>query len=414
MAFYQETKTAKAAAIGTILPWTGGISNVPKGWILCGGDTLPASSYPLLARAIGDTYNSGVSDFGGAFPNYSGSIKLPELNNKTLLDIEPSYFGTGAGTTGSFIDADPTASSQITPLIGENTDNGIKTIYNDVTTDVVFTLNERSGFLGKISGNTILGGESSKTVYVAPRKLGRDHLPAHNHSGRYDTVALSNSSKPGDGVIPYEGIEYNFVSTWDKNDQSGIFGNSDDTFQAEYFIVPEYTANNRYGGKNGFGGGSPGRVVAGVLAEQPPYNFTPFNVVRTPLSKSYFGGRIDDSTPVPYAFGGGNLNVAPGFTNYYPDTGSNNFGTMVSNPGNEFTLLTQSPGRQDVIEPHTHDEFEVNFVRGGLRPNSSVAVEVEAPNANLSLDNDSNRGALQINFNTSQPAVTCIYIIRAY
>jgi hypothetical protein len=414
MAFYQETRTAKAAAIGTIMPWTGGISTVPKGWILCNGDSLQANSYPLLARAIGDTYNSGVSTFGGAFPNYAGSIKLPALNNKTLLDIETSYFGAGAGTTGSSIDADPTASSQITPLIGENTDNGIRTIYNDVTTDVIFTLNERTGFLGKVSGNTISGGESAKTVYVAPRKLGRDHIPSHNHSGRYDTVALNNQSRPGSGVIPYEGIEYNFVSTWDRADESGIFGNSDDTFTAQYFIVPEYTITNRYNGKNGFGGGSPGRVVAGVVAENPPVNFTPFNVARTPLSKSYFGGEIDSNSPVPYSFGGGNLNVPAGFTNYYPDTGSNNFGTLVSNPANDFTRITPSPGTQDVIEPHTHDEFEVNFVRGGLRPNSSLAVEVEAPNANLSLDNDSNRGVLQINFNTSQPAVTCIYIIRAY
>lgn len=414
MAFYQETRTAKAAAIGTIMPWTGGISAVPKGWILCNGDTLQASSYPLLARAIGDTYNSGVSDFGGAFPVYSGSIKLPSLNNKTLMDIETTYFGAGAGATGSSIDADPGASTQITPLIGENTDNGIKTIYNDVTTDVIFTLNERTGFAGKISGNTILGGDSSKTVYVAPRKLGRDHLPSHNHPGRYDTVALANQSQPGDGVIPYEGIEYNFVSIWDRNDESGIFGNNDDEFTAQYFIVPAYTSTNRYNGKTGFGGGSPGRVVAGINAENPPVNFTPYNVARSPLSKTYFGGQIDSNSPVPYGFGGSNVNVPTGFTNYYPDAGSGNFATLVSNPANTFNQITPSPGVQDVVEAHTHDEFDVNFVRGGLRPNSSLAVEVEAPNANLNLDNASNRGALQINFNTAQPAVTCIYIIRAY
>lgn len=416
MAFYQETRTAKAAAIGTIMPWTGGVSSVPKGWILCNGDQLLARSYPLLSRAIGDTYNADISDFGGAFPNYAGSITLPLLNNKALMDIEPSYFGSGSGSTGSAIEADPTAGAQITPLIGSNTDNGIRTIFNDVTTDVIFTLNERSGFAGKLSGNTIFGGEAAKTVYIAPRKLSRDHLPAHNHSGRYETVSRSNQLRPGDGVIPYESITYNFVSTWDKNDESGIFGNSDDEFTAQLFIVPEYNASNRYNGKNAFGGGSPGRVVARIVAESPPVNFVAVNVTRTPLSGVYLGGQIDDSSPVPYGMGGENVPVSGGFTNYYPDAigGSGNFGTMVSNPANNFEQITQSPGRTDIIQPHTHDEFDVNFVRGGMRPNTSLVVDVEAPNANLNLDNASNRGALQVNFNTSQPSLTCIYIIRAY
>jgi hypothetical protein len=56
----------------------------------------------------------------------------------------------------------------------------------------------------------------------------------------------------------------------------------------------------------------------------------------------------------------------------------------------------------------------MEFVRGTLRPNTTLTVNVEAPNANLSLDNQSNQAALQINFNTSQPGLTCIYIIRAY
>jgi hypothetical protein len=417
MAFYQETRTAKAAAVGTIMPWTGGVSAVPKGWILCNGDQLLASSYPLLARAIGDTYNADISDFGGAFPNYAGSITLPLLNNKTLMDIEPSYFGSGPGSTGSAIEADPTSGTQITPLIGSNTDNGIRTVFNDVTTDVVFTLNERSGFAGKLSGNTILGGEATKTVYIAPRKLSRDHLPAHNHSGRYETVSRSNQAQPGDGVIPYEAIEYNLVSTWDRQDTTSIFGapNNDDEFVAELFIVPAYTADNKYNGKTAFGGGSPGRVVARIVGENPPINYTPIRVARTPLSAVYFGGQIDGNSPVPYGLGGETINVGAGSTNYYPDlVGSGNFGTLTSNAANNFEQIIQTPGREDVIQPHTHDEFEVNFVRGGMRPNTSLVIDVEAPNANLNLDNASNRGALQVNFNTSQPSLTCIYIIRAY
>ena len=59
--FYQESKTAKAAAIGTIMPWGGGITGIPDGWIPCDGTSRLASSFPLLTQAIGDTYNMGTS-----------------------------------------------------------------------------------------------------------------------------------------------------------------------------------------------------------------------------------------------------------------------------------------------------------------------------------------------------------------
>ena len=57
MSFYQQIRTAKAAAIGTIMPWVGNISDIPDGWIVCDGTQVSAKDFPLLARAIGDTYN---------------------------------------------------------------------------------------------------------------------------------------------------------------------------------------------------------------------------------------------------------------------------------------------------------------------------------------------------------------------
>jgi len=49
-----------------------------------------------------------------------------------------------------------------------------------------------------------------------------------------------------------------------------------------------------------------------------------------------------------------------------------------------------------------------------LQPETSLQVDVSAPNANLNLDNTRNQGVLQINFNTTQPGVTTLYLIRAY
>jgi len=415
MAFYQQIRTAKAAAIGTIMPWTGGISTIPKGWIFCDGAQLSASNYPLLARAIGDTYNNGPSTFSGSFPNYTGNIVLPNLANKNLIDIESSYFGPSG--IGNAIDSDAKATTTMSPLIGENTDTGIKTVYNDVTTDVVFSLNDRVGFTGKASGNAISGGEGVlKTVYVSPRKLGRNHIKPHNHPGRFETLSYSNPSRPGSGVIPYSNFSFTFTSNVSFDDDD-LFVASDRDSTVRVSIV--MNGPNTRDAVDGFGLGRPGRVVAGINAENPSFNYTPKSVRLTPLAPELTEPGVDDTKPLPYGINGANINIPFGYKNYYPDLTSeidqqNTYDTLSTPPANEFTRITQTAGVTDVIQSHTHDEFDVEFIRGTLRANTSLSVEVDAPNANLSLDNQSNKGALQINFNTTQPGLTCIYIIRAY
>lgn len=415
MAFYQQTRTAKAAAIGTIMPWTGGISNVPKGWILCDGTPISAKSYPLLARAIGDTYNNGPSSFVGSFPDYTGNIVLPNLANKNLIDIESSYFGPGG--TGNSEDLNPGSSSAISPLIGPNTDNGVKTVYNDITTDVVFTLNDRSGYSGRARGNTISGGEGvSKSVYISPRKLGRDHIKPHNHPGRYETLSYSSILRPADGVIPYSNFSYTFSSNISTDDgQIFIGADRDSTVNVTVNLV----GRNR-DDTSGFGQGQPGRVVAGINAESPNFNYIPVNVKLTPLAPFLTNPRVDSVTPIPFGVLGNNIPIGTGEKNYYPDISNiisqaNTFDTLSVPQAHDFNVITQAVGVSgDVIQPHLHDEFDVEFVRGTLRPNTTLTVSAEAPNANLNLDNVSNRGVLQINFNTSQPGLTSIYIIRAY
>ena len=415
MAFYQQTRTAKAAAIGTIMPWTGGISEIPKGWILCDGSQITASSYPLLARAIGDTYNNGPSSFAGSFPNYTGGIVLPALNNKNLIDIEPEYFGPGG--TGTPEDLDPSAGSAISPLIGANIDTGVKTIYNDITTDVIFTLNDRSGYSGRASGNIISGGDGvEKTVYISPRKLGRDHIKSHNHPGRHETLSFSNPLRPAVGVIPYSTFSYEFKSNVSLDDNDETVGKERDSrIAVRINMIGPKTRDS----VSGFGQGQQGRVVAAINAENPTFNYTPFNVARTPLQPFLNNPRVDSSTPIPHGVLGRNININVGQSNYYSDISNsfnqfNTFDTLVTPPANSFDKITQSVGVSDVIQAHVHDEFDVRFERGTLRPNTSLVVDVTAPSANLNLDNQPNQGVLQINFNTSQPGVTCIYIIRAY
>lgn len=103
MANYGKLKTMKAAAIGTIIPWVGGSTEIPKGWLMCDGSSIQASRYPLLAQTIGNTY--GGATFTGNFPNYSGSITLPKIVSRPLVDMDVAYFGGGAlGTKRQEVD----------------------------------------------------------------------------------------------------------------------------------------------------------------------------------------------------------------------------------------------------------------------------------------------------------------------
>lgn len=565
MSFYQEIKTAKAAAIGTIMPWTGGTSDIPDGWIPCDGSQISAADFPLLARAIGDTYNlstavteglidtfssgasietgrtpgtyisspddgsgagatfsivvgdqgtngggapnglgdlvtvallqqginyqvgdtltipsgnsgngtdisvtinaveqGSISTFQGQFPNYQGEVVLPALINRPLVDQEIDYYGP-ATPTGRAFDQQADAISEVVPYIGVNSDVGVPTSFNDVATDVVFELNEReftsggdSGTLsyfysGKLTGNTIIAGSGtgSKIVYFGPRKLGRGHIKTHSHSGNIETIRATPTTQPGEGVVPWGSISYTFNAQVETSDND-IFITDDNRF------IVEYEMNDEDRGESGFGGGQAGRTVAGVFAENPPVNWTPKNVIWNPIkedltqpqnartftgtSNTYGGYALSggifgfnagqgEARTVAYGQGGNLLNLPTGSTSFYPDlveyaggsldalsnpTAFKSYDTLNSNPGWDFTRTVQSAGTQDVIQSHTHDEFDVNFELSGLRPLNTLNVYVTAPNDNLSLDNARNVGVFQINFNTTQPGMTCVYVIRAY
>lgn len=431
--FYQSSKTAKAAIIGTIMPWTGPLGDIPKGWIICDGSILDADLYPLLVQAIGDTYNAGVSNLGGSFPDYTGQFVLPDLNGRHLMDIEDEYFDTVEnGGTGKPVDTDVDARTLISPYIGDNVDNGVPTLFaggSSLKTDVEFTLNERTGYSGRISGNTIIDGQGSQIVYVGGRKLGTSHVRAHSHTGAYETIrgAGTNEFFPGKGVIPYTNVEtrWTYVSTDNTDFDAEIINGTpfvEDTglgFRYQYELLTDAWNAGTPGLENrsGFGNGLPGRTVASVRAERPPTNIRPKNVTWTPIQNiaNYNQAQLDSQDTVEFGLFGSNLDVPTGYRNYYLDypaetgdpenPGTGYFGTLISNPGSDWA--------DDAIQAHIHDVIEIEYDQGTLKPQASIASTAEVP-ATTVLDNASNIGALEIEMNTSQPSLTCQYIIRAY
>ena len=501
--FYQESKTAKGAAIGTIMPWGGGITSIPKGWIICDGQYVDAGAYPLLTQTIGDTYNTGTSSLTGSFPAYSGTLKMPNLNDKALMDVEEAYFTGGGSPTGRVADEDTDARTLLSSKIGTHESQSITTAFTDVFTDIVFTLpaTDATGYQGKIAGNTKIDGEGFHTVYIAPRKLGRKHVKRHTHTGTYDTIGAPSATQPGEGVIPFGEVAYTIRFSAHDNigdDDAGdtyYWGWTNDgqvSGEATKFTAPGISVGTRKsmnaagnapsdwdsdnwfpasavgtaytGGAGGYGstdhlyqlwwpdstgmddtpvgidGGSFGVILAKVESSPPPYDLAPQFVTDTPISNQLKisdqhpnGPRIDSNVTVKFADGGGVLAIPSGYRNYYipadaanvntpttlpylpggtinPDTDSALRGTLMSHPGYNFVSNTSG----DKIFAHTHDDFDVEFDSSRLKSRSSLVANVNIPTQIDFLGNAENKNALQIDFNVSQPQMTCVYIIRAY
>ena len=128
MATYGTLKTMKAAAIGTIMPWGGDLTGIPPGWLICNGQTLEADDFPLLTQVIGDNY--GGTSLGGTFPNYTGSIALPNINQRALVDLDSAYFDNS-----NTIDTTEALAALVDPVnganfIGTDIDNGVGDDYD--------------------------------------------------------------------------------------------------------------------------------------------------------------------------------------------------------------------------------------------------------------------------------------------
>ena len=128
----------KGLPIGSVQPWTGDLSRIPKGWLLANGAELPASDYPLLARILKDTY--GGVNFSGEFPTYDGTFRLPPTNQKGLSDIDSAYFNDEDISTGLRNNVFDTteAGAVVGQFIGAVGDLGIPSSVTAVT-DLLFS-----------------------------------------------------------------------------------------------------------------------------------------------------------------------------------------------------------------------------------------------------------------------------------
>lgn len=200
------------------MPWGGDggngflASNIPKGWIVCTGQTLAASDYPLLASVLGDTYGGDMTDAQGnheEFPYYGSeaNFRLPQLSNSVMMDLERQYLYDPDYQMGQ-PDADQVVYDENGSILGDLIADYGETVpirtTHEATADIDFTLNLTGNLYFKFTNITLSAPDFLETIHTLNRKLGINHTPSHGHSDRIGSVNAT-----GAGPMPFrtdEGI----------------------------------------------------------------------------------------------------------------------------------------------------------------------------------------------------------------
>ena len=209
----------RSAKIGSIMPWGGDggngflASNIPKGWIVCTGQTLNASDYPLLAASLGDTYGGDMTDAGGNHPEFpyygtTATFRLPQLSSTVMVDLERQYLDDPVYQMGQDDPANAIYDEQGSKLgdliSGFGEDQLINSTYQ-ASADIDFTLNLAGNLYFKFDNITLTAPDFLETVHTLNRKLGINHMPSHGHS---DSLGSANPNASGPMVFRTDrGIE---------------------------------------------------------------------------------------------------------------------------------------------------------------------------------------------------------------
>lgn len=439
---YNTSRSMKAAAIGTIMPWTGEISQIPKGWRLCNGDFIRCDEFPLLARVIRDTYggaNVNFSDTNFIFP-YTGytqaQIALPNLNQRGVADIDYNYFSNDPANRPGPQDTIE-ARAVVDDYIGTTStvNANLASLDNfQAITDVNFSLST-TALTGTVEGQYVTDGLGTKSVFTMPRKLGRQHMPSHTHPTAYDSIITSDQSTPGIGP--------------------GVYATDSISITADLFgdLFGDFLLNTNTSWSepsNPFSNG-PGRYILGSMnGGEPLNNYKPFtsqsswhgikqwftdsqkNQGRSPDGTTSFPSRIWDgfiNTGDRIPFGDNNEAVqAPNFDpgtstiggvtvagsdNADLGSGGDGRGTLYDHAARSFTIYAPNSTPNSQIFTHTHEDFDVVYDQASSRIKESKTVDVTTGLSDPLTPNNL-PSAFIIDYSVQSPSMSTLYLIRAY
>lgn len=360
--FYNRLRSQKGSAIGTIIAWSGDITNLPSGWIICNGKTIEVQDYPLLFEAIGYRYGGSGTSF-----------VTPRLLNRAIADYHPSHVNIpGIGLNNDFISRMGTDTANVTSGSSSNI-------------DLFFSISNVNNFTAKVTQLGINEPGYSDELTVIPRVLGDFHGGAHSHPGEVNSVGNSyNWVEDCQSETFANCLGFNCQDQCETITYYSAESNGNANTEGSSYVRPSSVPSGNTLGTN-INAGVPNPLAAVQLAPQ-----------NTP-DKNY---------------------IAPGDDALGNQGGANtngNFGypVLLNHPGVNFSGGgSQTQGFAMVGHDHPSRTFQIT--RGNMNVPNTINVS-NVTTGNVSPINAANTGIATINVeNIQTPSLNMIYIIRAY
>ena len=303
---------------------------------------------------------------------------------------------TGAGTT-QLIDGDGSTVSPPTAL--------------NATADLNFVVTDSQNMTAQIRNFSVNPPVYFKSYYTVPRKLSKDHMPSHRHAGPDGTAGGYSRADADAGFV--EGFQcpgiVGAVESNQKQKRLDVGAGGDiDTVDPGVLLVTYYqegvtTVTNFQPVKNNVASvgtqipmpcwtGPIPRALNGTYPNECNYRESSQSGFMT-NKKNWYGSQTADQ-----------INQSTGVSQTYPTTLNHLKEDMVGN---------------STINSHNHYSFEVVMNAGYVRPPTIVPVDTIQVQSNLT-GSPTNIGvqnipsALNINVDIKTPALSMMYLIRAY
>tara|TARA_A100001035_G_scaffold258538_1_gene235328 strand:+ start:142 stop:3348 length:3207 start_codon:yes stop_codon:yes gene_type:complete len=214
-------------AVGSIMIWSGAVSNIPTGWQLCDGTNGSPDLRDKFVAGAGNSYS--VNDTGGSTTSTgtgsvsfgsagTGSASTAGSSSATVsitVDTLPPYYAlcyiycTSAGSNQSFIGLDDTPSSFTADKWLKVNSGGTALEWTDAPTGTTINNNADNRIITGSSSATELNAESSLTYDGNILSFGDDKKIRYGSNFRMEMYADSSTGyikmpADGSGAFPLE------------------------------------------------------------------------------------------------------------------------------------------------------------------------------------------------------------------
>lgn len=349
----------------------------------------------------------------------SGQDDLVLKISWTLPSVASVITPTGTGNV-QLIDGD---GSGVTPATSAN-----------AVADINFNITDSSNLAGQIRNFSVNPPSYFKTFYTIPRKLSKDHMPAHRHANPSGLVPGYSTAIDDGGqveafqcpgaqqccennqkekvIVAGEGGDIDYFN--DDASQPGGYGLVT-RFQSGVTLVD--TSIPRLSAVNSVGTAYDA-TNAKYGAPQPVWS----GPIPRPIGATY-DGNAGNSYTNPKMSSTGNLTSYKnwyGYENQANDVAANLFTPGSPQTSKTFPVcLNHNREKHPDIDSHSHYTFEVTMNAGYLRPPTivpvnDIQVDSTASGSPTTITPQNLPSALNINVDVKTPALSMLYIIRAF